>query len=310
MKTIICSCGIKLKESERSQHGALFNNHEFFDISLMPERTKKGRALAITLITLCLLVNVSNSHVFAAHAAHTGHTQAYIEGFKGAMKNDTMTTSCGLSGNGDKYSNCISGFDDGQVALEKTTVPYSVGYDQGKNDSSVSFYDDNDACKQYLGSDYSHTGCQDGYRSGNNENVLQPNASVLVQKYKDLVSYRAGFLSGAKNGNETSACGIFKNRALAICQQAYNYGTTPTSYEPTHCSANDVDANSCFNYGKDAGYASTMKEIIRCHMVLTVPPSGHSARFDMGFKKGWLEANHEADNGNHTYGTNNCTKYY
>ncbi|MGC1930077.1 MAG: hypothetical protein WA667_13965 [Candidatus Nitrosopolaris sp.] len=308
MKTIVCSCGIKLKESERSQHGALFNNHEFFDISLMPEWTKKGRALAITLITLCLLVNVSATHVFAAH---TGHSQAYIEGFKGAMDNSTSTTACGLNGSGNQYSSCLTGFDDGQTALEKTTLEYNLGYSQARNDSAIMVFDSSDTCKQYEG--YKHQSCLDGYSAGysDNSNILQPNASILVEKYKDSAPYQSGFLAGAKSGNETATCGVFKNRELSECQSAFNYGSDPGGHEPPHCSAIDTAANSCYNIGRESGFANAYKEIINCHMILIPPPSGHrTPAFDKGFKNGWKFANYDADKWNHTYGINNCTKYY
>jgi hypothetical protein len=57
MTKIVCgSCGTKLKASERARHEALYNPHVFYDTSAMPEWTKKGKALAMTLTALCLLI--------------------------------------------------------------------------------------------------------------------------------------------------------------------------------------------------------------------------------------------------------------
>ncbi|MGC1930670.1 MAG: hypothetical protein WA667_17005 [Candidatus Nitrosopolaris sp.] len=62
--------------------------------------------------------------------------------------------------------------------------------------------------------------------------------------------------------------------------------------------------------GHDAGYSSAEKEIVRCHEVSIPPAAGNTLRFEAGFHAGWLQANAKLINANHTYGDNNCPKYY
>jgi hypothetical protein len=64
--------------------------------------------------------------------------------------------------------------------------------------------------------------------------------------------FKAGFASGAANGNVTDNCKNFSNRDLALCQNAYYYGKDPLGNNPIQC----TDRNSCYTLGRDAGYSS------------------------------------------------------
>jgi hypothetical protein len=98
-------------------------------------------------------------------------------------------------------------------------------------------------------------------------------------------------MAGAINGNEGEVCMTFTNRDLIACNNARSYGEYPEYYQAAQCSTDDKDSTSCYNLGRNAGYAYAEKEIIRCHEIRVPPASGHTARYDAGYKARWLQAN-------------------
>ena len=92
--------------------------------------------------------------------------------------------------------------------------------------------------------------------------------TALVTTLQNRQCLKRGLHQALPNGNVTDSCKNFSNRDLALCQNAYYYGKDPLGNNPIQC----TDRNSCYTLGRDAGYSSAMKEIIRYHLI-SVPPA-------------------------------------
>ncbi|MGC1930078.1 MAG: hypothetical protein WA667_13970 [Candidatus Nitrosopolaris sp.] len=168
-----------------------------------------------------------------------GRTPEYIIGYNAGLNNQTTsscekhvfgkTTSTNYNTTNTKEVHCETGVDDGELTLAKTTPPYKIGYQLGKNDSIMAVNDAYNACKNFNSININTNKermCEQGYDKAYNDylRVNQPNSSLIIAKYKQEPAYRAGFAAGAVNGNLTAACNAYSNKSSTICNNAYQNG--------------------------------------------------------------------------------------
>jgi hypothetical protein len=120
-------------------------------------------------------------------------------------------------------------FNRCEASLEKAaslTMPYKIGFIQGKNDSLTSLHDYVDACKAFPGFVREGTPnweCYLGYADGLSAPANHAAQQIAIAANKATLAYKTGFRIGRANG-KISICDEFSGRSGDICSKAYHDG--------------------------------------------------------------------------------------
>jgi hypothetical protein len=172
--------------------------------------------LILSILSLMLLTN----NIVAANAYTDNHAVTHNLGFNIGLK--VCSPSPSMPFNSLLFNRC-------EASLEKAaslTMPYKIGFIQGKNDSLLSLHDYFDACKAFPGFVREGTPnweCYLGYADGLSAPVNHAAQQIAIAANEATLAYKTGLKIGRANG-KISICDDFSGRSGDICSKAYDDG--------------------------------------------------------------------------------------